>query len=777
MSEFVDVFPTELELTNTPGDHVCPEENCNSVFKKSPHLTMHLVKHHKIGKLGLLTNQCVSRFFCPVEGCIYNNKTAADCKSFSQNRLLKQHYMKVHGQKKYECVKCETKFSIQSIYKRHLNECGNMFYCEACGWQYNNKGSLVLHLSRKHPDLHLLYKQNKYKLCNTSASKAPQTIDDSNSKKLPICRNANSSVPQTFNVVISDTGQNDIMLNHAEANGMCFDIKTIMQGSGELSVKTEVKNEVFHLNKRDNDGILTLGVVDSAKKQIYLKNGGNFGSCLNSNENYCIKVDENMVNTAPSGIMNYILIPAASVYPNLSSVADNDVIAEERVAKRCRKRVRQGVKKTCVVKRGKKSCKVKESKKKQLIVQESAMSTDESSVSSFNQDRFTQTTLKTVIKAKDCDTQKFNVETQTSTAGTKPKHKIKIDKSTNLSYDNNKRTFATQTHRSILNKTKKDQPNCDKVIKVCNRSITERQHNKIKAKEFNRLSKATLQNLSVKTATFTNSFNVSLQTDGNDVNNYETKHFNIVKKDSEVQTGMPPCLTEINSPAIEKSVAFCDLGPVSTPTNFDSTDMSAQYAYRDLMDDKSNAGNSTTIETQTALDELLYSNRWKHDSILFSELICLSDIQTQTTWPSDGKNINNGLHFDDNCMNPETIDDTLKYSDCENVLKSTETQTNENIFDFPIKIPLYEETRNESPDFSFKETQTCDCFADSIDFDYDFGNLHSGSFSSNNSHSKNCCRGLLNRKSDVLLSCTSSETQTYSMKDSITNKNLNNDSS
>lgn len=782
MSEFVDVFPTELELTNTPEDHVCPVENCNSVFKKSPHLTMHLAKHHKIGKLGLLTKQCNSRFFCPVQKCTYN-KSTADCKSFSQNRLLKQHYMKVHGQKKYECVKCDTKFSIQSIYKRHLNECGNMFYCEACGWEYNNKGSLVLHLSRKHPDLHRLYKQNKYKLCNTSTSKTSQSIDDLNSKKLPIFRNVDTSViSQAFHAVISDTGQNDFMLNHAEANGIQqihSDIITeehVIQGSDELSVKTGVKNEVFRLNECENGAILSLGVVDSTKKQICSKNPGNFVSCLSSNGVYSVKADENIINTASSGVMNYILIPAGSVYPNVFSVADNNVIAKEKVAKRGRKRVRQGVKKACAAKHSKKSCKVKESKKKQLIVQESAISTDESSLSSFNQDRFTQTTLKTVIKAKDCDTQRFNVETQTSTAGAKPKHKIKIDKSTNLSYDNNKRTFATQTHRSILNKSKKDQPNCDRVVKDCNRSIAEKQPNKSKAKQYNKLSKLALQNfdLSVKTATFTSSFSVS---NGSDVNIYDTKHFNVEKKDSEVQTVLPPCLTEINRTAIEKSIAFCDLGAVSTPTNFDSTDLSMQFTYRDLMDDKSNVGTSTTIETQTALDELLYSNRWKPDSILFSELICLSDIQTQTTWPTDGKNINNGLHFDDDCLNPEPIDDTPEYPDCENALISTETQTNENIFDFPIKIPLHEETRNESPDFSFKETQTCDCFTDSINFDYDFDNLHSGSFSSSNSHSKNCCRGLLNRKSDVLLSCTSSETQTYSRKDSIVSKNLSIDSS
>lgn len=744
MTEFVDVFPTELELTNIPGDHVCPEENCNSVFKKSPHLTMHLVKHHKIGNLGLLTKQCNSRYFCPVVQCIYN-KTTADCKSFSQNRLLKQHYMKVHGQKKYECVKCETKFSVQSIYNRHLNECGNMFYCEVCGWEYNNKGSLVLHLSRKHPDLHRLYKQNKYKLCNTSATKTSQSIDDINSKKLPILRNTDSKViSQAFNVVVNDTGRNN-----------------------------------FVLNERENGAYLALGVVDSRKKEICSKNAGNIGSCLSTNGVYSIKVDKNMINTASSDVMNYILIPAGSIYSNLSSVTDNNDITKEKMTKRGLKRARQGVKKTFVAKDSKKSCKVKELKKKQLIVQESAMSTDESSVSSFNQDRFTQTTLKTVIKAKDSDTQKFNVETQTSTAGAKPKHKIKIDKSTNLSYDNNKRTFATQTNRSILNKIKKDQPNCDKVVKVCNRSLAEKAQNKIKAKQFNKLSKEALQNfdLSVKTAMFTDSFNVPMQTDVSDLNIYESKHINVEKKDSEVQTAMPLCLTEVNRTASEKSISFCDLGAVTTPTNFDSTDMSTQFSYRDLMDDKSNAGNSTTIETQTALDELLYSNRWKHDSIWFSELICLSDIQTQTTWPTDGKNINNGLHFNDDCMNPEPLDDTLKYSDCENALISTETQTNENIFDFPLKIPLYEETRNESPDFSFKETQTCDYFADSINFDYDVGNLHSGSFSSNDSHSKNCCRGLLNRKSDVLLSCTSSETQTYSMKDSIVSKNLNNDSS
>lgn len=132
--------------------------------------------------------------------------------------------------------------------------------------------------------------------------------------------------------------------------------------------------------------------------------------------------------------------------------------------------------------------------------------------------------------------------------------------------------------------------------------------------------------------------------------------------------------------------------------------------------------NYSTIETQTVFEDLLSlkSQNSEEDSIFFSETVSLSDIQTQT-FP-----VEFGL------SRKETI--------------TSETQT-----------------RERSPDWNIKETQTCFCLYDSPKLGFRlFDSVHS-SPSSCHLTSTETQTAEFNRsavKSDVLLSFNSAETQT-----------------
>lgn len=197
------------------------------------------------------------------------------------------------------------------------------------------------------------------------------------------------------------------------------------------------------------------------------------------------------------------------------------------------------------------------------------------------------------------------------------------------------------------------------------------------------------------------------------------------------------------------------------------------------IDSKDTGTQFSDIETQTALDELLYSNTPKCDDMqddIFSKLIHLSDIQTQTTWP---------LNRDWKEISEVEID-----SKDSTILKSTETQTiDTKSYKNPLFLtcnynmdknsPLFESTSH----FCFKETQTSSCYLDSSKRK----SLNSKNIARlellDNSLNSNCNSNdfstksilpsaetqtqfsfddnqFLNRKSDVLLSYCTTETQT-----------------
>ena len=56
-----------------------------------------------------------------------------------------KHYMKVHSEKNFKCVKCDKRFGLARDCQRHEEECGQTFSCPQCGKEYTKKDSLLRH--------------------------------------------------------------------------------------------------------------------------------------------------------------------------------------------------------------------------------------------------------------------------------------------------------------------------------------------------------------------------------------------------------------------------------------------------------------------------------------------------------------------------------------------------------------------------------------------------------------------------------------------------------
>ncbi|XP_030313760.1 ATM interactor isoform X3 [Calypte anna] len=109
---------------------------------------MHLSKAHPLqdGKLNapirksLKTSQ---KFYCcPIEGC-----PRGPNRPFSQFSLVKQHFMKMHAEKKHKCDKCSNSYGTEWYLKRHIEVCGKTFQC-TCGCPYASRTALLSHIYR-----------------------------------------------------------------------------------------------------------------------------------------------------------------------------------------------------------------------------------------------------------------------------------------------------------------------------------------------------------------------------------------------------------------------------------------------------------------------------------------------------------------------------------------------------------------------------------------------------------------------------------------------------
>lgn len=223
MEKIIDICPLESDLMVTETNYSCSENDCTSSFNKISNLQLHLVKHHKVGSLVPKSKGVVFRFFCPKKDCVYNIDRANN-KSFSQKRLLKQHYMKMHASKDYVCNKCGLQNSLASAHARHSKSCGMKFSCGACGWEYNSNESLLVHLMRKHPQIHQAYLKNKAECKKKSSEVSKKKFDKvTDIKKNKIPNNCQ------LNEKSYDFTKTDLPKIPIDNKNKCFNVRDVIQ--------------------------------------------------------------------------------------------------------------------------------------------------------------------------------------------------------------------------------------------------------------------------------------------------------------------------------------------------------------------------------------------------------------------------------------------------------------------------------------------------------------------------------------------------------------------
>lgn len=211
------VYPTAEELDKVITNLTCP--HCTSMFNTSSNLNLHLAKTHNLPHLlKKKTLENVTKLYhCPVATCTYNESG-----HFKKYKFVKQHYLKMHSEKKYICEKCKTGFSTQISKKNHVEYCEVSFKCCDCDAFYNCYETLKTHGRRKK---HRILEKIKYK----SLSNVPEVL---NTMKLLLPKNSKSLGV----VLISNTDQcSQTDLDHNDMQTQTF----LIGKSPQLSAETQ----------------------------------------------------------------------------------------------------------------------------------------------------------------------------------------------------------------------------------------------------------------------------------------------------------------------------------------------------------------------------------------------------------------------------------------------------------------------------------------------------------------------------------------------------------
>ncbi|KAM5138119.1 ATM interactor [Mantella aurantiaca] len=143
------VKPSVSELSREVRTNIlCTVKGCGKVLPNPPALNMHLVKSHGVQEG--ISNPTLRKdlkasqklYCCPVEGCPRGTN-----RPFSQFSRVKQHFMKMHAEKKHKCDKCGSSYGTEWDLKRHIGYCGKTFKC-TCGCPYTSRTALLSHTHR-----------------------------------------------------------------------------------------------------------------------------------------------------------------------------------------------------------------------------------------------------------------------------------------------------------------------------------------------------------------------------------------------------------------------------------------------------------------------------------------------------------------------------------------------------------------------------------------------------------------------------------------------------
>ncbi|XP_068117172.1 ATM interactor [Hyperolius riggenbachi] len=174
------VKPSVSELSREVRTNIlCTVKGCGKVLPNPPALNMHLVKSHGVQEG--ITNPTLRKdlkasqklYCCPVEGCPRGTN-----RPFSQFSRVKQHFMKMHAEKKHKCDKCGNSYGTEWDLKRHIGYCGKTFKC-TCGCPYVSRTALLSHTHRMGHEIPPEYRDPPVKKRKLEALKQNQkTVND-----------------------------------------------------------------------------------------------------------------------------------------------------------------------------------------------------------------------------------------------------------------------------------------------------------------------------------------------------------------------------------------------------------------------------------------------------------------------------------------------------------------------------------------------------------------------------------------------------------------------
>ncbi|XP_074643813.1 uncharacterized protein LOC141900702 [Tubulanus polymorphus] len=139
-------------------DVKCPAAGCGKIFTQASAMRLHRIKVHKLleneDDAALYHRQkhhksstCDEKFFCPETNCKFHSTH-----HFKKFKYVKQHYMKVHAEKKFIC-ECGKSYGLLVSLKSHQATCGKIYYCTDCNTPYTTINALRNHCVSKNHSL------------------------------------------------------------------------------------------------------------------------------------------------------------------------------------------------------------------------------------------------------------------------------------------------------------------------------------------------------------------------------------------------------------------------------------------------------------------------------------------------------------------------------------------------------------------------------------------------------------------------------------------------
>ncbi|KAL8157717.1 zinc finger protein JACKDAW-like [Apium graveolens] len=140
-AEVIQLSPTSLMATNR---FLC--EVCNKGFQREQNLQLHRRGHNLPWKLKQKSSHEVMRrkvYICPEPNCVHHDPARA----LGDLTGIKKHFFRKHGEKKFNCDKCNKKYAVQSDWKAHNKICGTKEYKCDCGNIFTRRDSFLYHRS------------------------------------------------------------------------------------------------------------------------------------------------------------------------------------------------------------------------------------------------------------------------------------------------------------------------------------------------------------------------------------------------------------------------------------------------------------------------------------------------------------------------------------------------------------------------------------------------------------------------------------------------------